>query len=64
MTNFLKWFFQESPFHIGILVFMFIITLFWEPDLDRDIARSSVALIFTVLIVGKYRYWKKIQRYL
>lgn len=64
MMKFLKWFFLEAPFHIMLLLTMYTMTLFWEPADDRLIARSAIALIFTVLVVGKYRYWKKIQRYL
>ena len=62
--KFLKWFLAESLFHIILLTIMFIMTLFWEPADDRTIARIAIALIFAVLIIGKYRYFCKIQRFL
>jgi hypothetical protein len=41
---------------------MFCITLFWEGGSDVPIARGAIALIATVLIIGKYRYWKRLKR--
>jgi hypothetical protein len=60
--EFLKWTLKESLFHYSILLIMFCITLFWEDGTDTAIARSAVMLITTVLVVGKYRYWKRLKR--
>ncbi len=60
--EFLKWTLRESPFHYGILLIMFCITLFWEGSSDVPIARTAIIVITTVLILGKYRYWKRLKR--
>jgi hypothetical protein len=60
--EFLKWTLKESLFHYSILLLMFCITLFWEEGSDITIARTAIALIATVLVFGKYRYWKRLKR--
>lgn len=60
--EFLKWTLKESMFHYAILLTMFIITLFWSYDTDTIIARTAIGLIFVVLVVGKYQYWKRLKK--
>lgn len=60
--EFLKWTLKESPFHYGMLLVMIGITFFWEDGTDVLLARVSALIIGTVLVVGKYRYWKKMKR--
>ena len=59
--EFLKWTLKESPFHYGMLLLMTIMTFFWEDDVDKTLARIALAVIGTVLVVGKYLYWKKMK---
>jgi hypothetical protein len=59
MINFAKWFFLNSWFHLLILSACYIITLTWNWDTDKQISLSFLSVVFIVLFVGKYRYWKK-----
>jgi hypothetical protein len=45
-----------------MLITMFVITLFWDSGSDKTIAQVAVLFITTVLVLGKYRYWKKMKR--
>jgi len=60
--EFLKWTLKESLFHYLMLITMFVITLFWDSGSDKTIAQVAVLFITTVLVLGKYRYWKKMKR--
>ncbi len=60
--EFLKWTLKESLFHYLMLITMFVITLFWDSGSDKTIAQLAVLFITTVLVLGKYRYWKKMKR--
>ena len=60
--EFLKWTLKESLFHYLMLITMFVITLFWDSGSDKSIAQVAVLFITTVLVLGKYRYWKKMKR--
>lgn len=60
--EFLKWTLKESLFHYLMLIAMFVITLFWDNGSDKTIAQIAVLFITTVLVLGKYRYWKKLKR--
>lgn len=63
MIHFLKWFIKESTFHITLLFTIYGITLCWEPTPYRLIARVAITFIVAILLIGKYKYWLKIQRY-
>lgn len=60
--EFLKWTLKESLFHYLMLTAMFVITLFWDDGSDKILARVAIGFIASVLILGKYRYWKKMKR--
>lgn len=59
MINFLRWFSLNSWFHLLILTTCYIIALTWSWDTDKKVALSFLSLVIIVLVVGKYRYWKK-----
>jgi hypothetical protein len=60
--EFLKWTLKESLFHYLMLTAMFVITMFWDDGSDKTLARVAIGFIASVLILGKYRYWKKMKR--
>jgi len=60
--EFLKWTLKESMFHYLLLTAMFVITMFWDDGSDKTIARVAIFVIGSVLVIGKYRYWKKMKR--
>lgn len=60
--EFLKWTLKESLFHYCMLLVMFTITMFWDDGSDKTLARVAIFFIASVLVIGKYRYWKKMKR--
>jgi hypothetical protein len=45
-----------------MLAAMFVVTMFWDDGSDKTIARVAIFVIGSVLVIGKYRYWKKMKR--
>jgi hypothetical protein len=59
MKTFLKWFTETSFFPLTILLIGFVVMFFWEDDEDKLLGRLSFGLVFLVLLIGKYTYYKK-----
>jgi hypothetical protein len=57
--KFIKWYLKESWFHIIWILGMLGYVITWYPGGDKTIAIIFISLIFTVLTVGKFRYWFK-----
>jgi hypothetical protein len=59
MKTFLKWFTETSFFPLTILLIGFVVMFFWEDTEDKLLGRLSFGLVFFVLLIGKYTYYKK-----
>jgi len=59
MKTFFKWFIVTNLFHLSILLVGFVIMFFWEDTEDKLLGRLSFGLVFLVLLIGKYTYYKK-----
>jgi hypothetical protein len=59
MMNFIKWLILDSWFHLLILLSGIAYMLTWGPALDKNIGLLFFSVILIVLIIGKFRYWRK-----
>ena len=59
MKNFIKWLVINSWLHISVLLGGMIYMLTWEPGLDKTIGLIFFGVTLTVLVVGKFIYYKK-----
>jgi hypothetical protein len=57
--KFIPWIVRNSWFHLIILFTCIVIALTWQWDTDKLIALSFISIVITVLITGKYFYWRK-----
>jgi len=60
--NFIKWYFTTTWFHIVWILGLMVYSITWPSGLDKTIAVHFMALVFTVLTVGKFNYWLKNKR--
>jgi hypothetical protein len=64
MKTFIKWFLQTNIFHVCLILVCFIIMLFWQDPIDKALGMFSFGIVFIVLLIGKYLYYKKNQTYI
>ena len=57
--KFIKWYFKTTWFHIIWILGLLGYIITWYPGQDKNIGIIFMSTVFTILTVGKYRYWSK-----